>query len=224
VWLRFSGTRVLHFQGDVITQVQSSERTVTVGEPFSLEIELRVSGSGTVRTASLAPPECDVTMANVLADYSVSFAGGTAGAPTGGGAVLAGAGGATTVFNLPPGYTANSADGSIVDNMYVPETVSSESTRRDRKLRLLPPAPNPFVASATVSFDMPSRARTKLAVYDLRGSQVRRLVDEIRAAGRHTVTWDGRDDRGIRAPSGIYFLRLEVDSHLRSRKVLLGSR
>jgi hypothetical protein len=36
------------------------------------------------------------------------------------------------------------------------------------------------------------------------------LVDEILEGGEHTVPWNGRDDRGHRVGSGIYFYRLEA--------------
>ena len=39
--------------------------------------------------------------------------------------------------------------------------------------------------------------------------RVRVLVDEVREAGRHEVTWDGRDMGGRTLASGIYFVQLE---------------
>jgi len=34
-------------------------------------------------------------------------------------------------------------------------------------------------------------------------------VDGPRDAGSHEVVWDGRNDRGARVASGVYFCRLE---------------
>ncbi|MCB0307693.1 MAG: hypothetical protein KDI38_28275, partial [Calditrichaeota bacterium] len=41
-------------------------------------------------------------------------------------------------------------------------------------------------------------------------------------AGSHTISWDGRDERGVAMPSGIYTYRLTVDGRmLATRKMVL---
>jgi len=72
---------------------------------------------------------------------------------------------------------------------------------------LLPAAPNPFNPHTQIRYSLAQAGRVKLAVYDLRGRLVRRLLDEEVAAGSHTLDWSGRDDRGRNLASGIYFLR-----------------
>ena len=70
--------------------------------------------------------------------------------------------------------------------------------------------PNPFNPVTEIRCDLPVAGPVALEVYDLGGRVVRRLVDGGRAAGTFTVTWDGRDDRGRQAPSGVYFARLSA--------------
>jgi flagellar hook assembly protein FlgD len=73
--------------------------------------------------------------------------------------------------------------------------------------------PNPFNPVTTIAFEVPALddgAAVRLTVHTVGGSLVRTLVDEPLAAGRHTVVWDGLDDRGVRSASGVYFCRLEV--------------
>jgi flagellar hook assembly protein FlgD len=50
---------------------------------------------------------------------------------------------------------------------------------------------------------------------------VRRLVNEELAAGLFTKSWDGRDDAGRPAGSGIYFVRMRAGNTGRSYKVSL---
>ena len=45
------------------------------------------------------------------------------------------------------------------------------------------------------------------------------MLDAVRSAGVHTVAWDGRDERGQAAPSGIYFLRIDANDAVATRKV-----
>jgi hypothetical protein len=81
--------------------------------------------------------------------------------------------------------------------------------------------PNPFNPATTIRFSLARAGRASLAIYDVAGRLVRRLVDEERAAGRHEVRWDGRDARGHRVASGIYFYRLEAGDRLAIRKMAL---
>ena len=50
---------------------------------------------------------------------------------------------------------------------------------------------------------------------------MRRLLDEQRAAGRHEIRWDGRNDAGRDMPSDSYLYRLNVDGMAAQRKMLL---
>jgi hypothetical protein len=82
--------------------------------------------------------------------------------------------------------------------------------------------PNPFNPRTTVSYTVPSRGRVTVSVYDTRGSRVATLIDnEERAAGAYHADWDGRDDRGVVAASGVYFTRIEHVSGTRSKKMVL---
>ena len=64
-------------------------------------------------------------------------------------------------------------------------------------------------------------AVARVAVYDVTGKEVRVLFEgQLPAAGRH-VTWDGRDRRGGRASSGVYFIRAVVGHEQTSRSVIL---
>ena len=82
-------------------------------------------------------------------------------------------------------------------------------------------APNPFNPSTTIAFDLPKFANIQLRVLNILGQAVRRLVDETRSAGRHTVRWNGNNDRGRAVASGIYFYQLQVESFVQTRKMIL---
>ncbi|MBN2093116.1 hypothetical protein JW964_26065 [candidate division KSB1 bacterium] len=47
------------------------------------------------------------------------------------------------------------------------------------------------------------------------------LVDERRAAGNHTVLWNGRDFFNQPVASGIYFYRLQTEQFCKSGKAIL---
>lgn len=71
-------------------------------------------------------------------------------------------------------------------------------------------APNPFAARTTIEFVLPRATRVQLLVADPAGRVVRTIEDGARAAGPHRVDWDGRDDRGVAMPAGIYLYVLHA--------------
>jgi flagellar hook assembly protein FlgD len=66
---------------------------------------------------------------------------------------------------------------------------------------------------------LPRPAHARLGVYDTSGRLVRRLVDEMLAAGSHGVPWDGTDQSGRHVASGVYYYRLEAQGSTAMRKV-----
>jgi hypothetical protein len=81
--------------------------------------------------------------------------------------------------------------------------------------------PNPFNPATTIAFDLPERASVRLAIYDVSGTLIRKLVDGEIAAGRKSVRWDGRDATGGEVASGVYFYRLETPTFGQSKKMIL---
>jgi hypothetical protein len=82
--------------------------------------------------------------------------------------------------------------------------------------RLLANYPNPFNPSTTVWYRVDARSRVRLAVFDLLGREVARLVDRIEEPGDHAVVWDGADQ-----PSGWYACRLTAGASTGTLTMLL---
>ncbi len=81
--------------------------------------------------------------------------------------------------------------------------------------------PNPFNPSTTITFSLRERGAVSLAIYDVAGRLVRVLIDDVMEAGPRDVTWDGRDNAGRGAASGVYFYRLEAGEFVETRKMVL---
>ncbi len=74
--------------------------------------------------------------------------------------------------------------------------------------------PNPFNAHTTISFELSDRAENaSVKIYDMVGRLVRTFSWQDLPAGRHDFVWNGTDAGDRMVSSGIYFYRLEVDSH-----------
>ncbi len=82
--------------------------------------------------------------------------------------------------------------------------------------------PNPFNPTTTIAFLVPDGgAAVELGVFNVAGEHVRTLLAEEMSAGRKTVVWNGLDDHGERASSGVYFVRLTSDATKLTKKVVL---
>ncbi len=81
--------------------------------------------------------------------------------------------------------------------------------------------PNPFNPKTSIRFDLPDAQHVRLDLFDAEGRLVRRLLDETRGPGYHSIVWDGRDGRGSSLASGLYFARIEAGPLRETSKMLL---
>ena len=83
------------------------------------------------------------------------------------------------------------------------------------------PAPNPFAQGTTIAFGLPAPGSVQLRIFDVRGAAVRTLAAGEFPAGSHRVTWDGRDDGGSSAASGVYYAELRTGGKSLQRRMVL---
>jgi hypothetical protein len=87
---------------------------------------------------------------------------------------------------------------------------------------LEPNRPNPFRGSTSILFSLVDKRPVRLAIYDVGGRLVRRLLEDDRLeAGEHQRSWDGTDEGGRLAAPGVYYYRLETSEQSATRKMLL---
>ena len=94
--------------------------------------------------------------------------------------------------------------------------VADDRQNRPRSFELSQNYPNPFNGQTRILFTLQKSEPVNLTVYNILGQPVRKLLDETRPAGKNEVSWDGRDDRGISVPSGVYLYKL---STLREKQI-----
>jgi hypothetical protein len=71
--------------------------------------------------------------------------------------------------------------------------------------------PNPFNPTTRIEFETPQPGRVQLTIFSVKGEVVARVLDTRLPAGRHFATWNGRNDLGRAAASGVYFYRLTAE-------------
>ena len=72
----------------------------------------------------------------------------------------------------------------------------------------------------TMRFVLKEDASAEIVIYSVDGRLVRRLSEAL-PNGESSLTWDGRDDGGSRAASGVYFARVQANGETGKGKLVL---
>ncbi len=81
--------------------------------------------------------------------------------------------------------------------------------------------PNPFNPTTELRYQLPEESDVEIVVLDATGRLVKTLVKGKMSAGQHSVTWDGRDERGQMLGSGMYFAKMVAGDYIQIRKMVL---
>ncbi|MDD4309736.1 MAG: VWA domain-containing protein, partial [Candidatus Cloacimonetes bacterium] len=83
--------------------------------------------------------------------------------------------------------------------------------------------PNPFNPETSISFEVlsPLHGSFSLKIYNLRGQLIRTLHVTVNGMGVYQIVWDGKDELGNSAASGVYYYSLESGSFQSTAKMLL---
>ncbi len=76
--------------------------------------------------------------------------------------------------------------------------------------------PNPFNPETVIPFAIPEGQHVTVEIYNLLGQRIAVLLDQPMADGRHTVTWQARNQ-----PSGLYLVRLQAGKVQKIRRMTL---
>ena len=76
-------------------------------------------------------------------------------------------------------------------------------------------APNPFQTTTQIHFTCQNE-QVKLSVFDLKGNEIKVLVNKKMPSGAHHINFDGR---GL--PAGNYFYRLQLESGAQKSKLMV---
>ncbi len=80
--------------------------------------------------------------------------------------------------------------------------------------------PNPFNAGTTIEYELPAASDVRIHIYNVLGQQVRVLVDERQDAGYKASQWFGKNDRGFRVSTGVYFYRIVAADFEKTKKMM----
>ena len=81
--------------------------------------------------------------------------------------------------------------------------------------------PNPFNPETTIAYILPQKSEVKINVYNNLGQLVKTLNQGFQPAGFYQVKWNGRNNSGNLAASGVYYYQLSAGTFSAMRKMVL---
>ena len=110
----------------------------------------------------------------------------------------------------------------VLINQGTPATaVASETAAMPTAFALGANYPNPFNPATTIPLAVSAGAKNvDLTIYNVLGQPLRHVWTGPLPAGKHQLTWDGRDAQGRPVAAGVYVYRLQVDDQTHARKMV----
>ena len=81
--------------------------------------------------------------------------------------------------------------------------------------------PNPFNPETTIRYSVKEATPVSIDIYNVKGQLVKTLVNENKASGHYSVTWNGRDNNNLPVSSGVYFYKMLAGKYSSTRKMIL---
>ena len=114
------------------------------------------------------------------------------------------------------------ADGNVSNACQI--DFSGTGLKRDENLSnnfvLQQNYPNPFNPFTTIKYSVIKPCNIQIKIYNQLGQEVHELVNEHKPAGEYNITWDGKDAKGNKVASGVYFYRFAAGKQVKTKKML----
>jgi hypothetical protein len=129
---------------------------------------------------------------------------------------------------------SGSYDGTILlweVNLEIPLLVNPEGLQpiifgKLKHSMLMQNFPNPFNPETWIPYQLAEESEVRLTIYNAKGERIRTISLGKKPAGvymskEETIHWDGRNDKGERISSGIYYYTIQAGELTDTRKMLL---
>jgi hypothetical protein len=129
-------------------------------------------------------------------------------------------------FNLKSDSYVND-DGWYIDDIsivvYRDSIISSIEPQKltVNKFELYQNSPNPFNPTTQIRFGLANAGVVEIKIFDSLGKEVRTLLNHTKPAGQHVLLWNGKNNNGELAASGVYFYTMKSGDFMSGKKLLL---
>lgn len=126
-------------------------------------------------------------------------------------------------YRVNAGFKSN--DGLVWDSTEVNMTIShlsDEPGSAPRSFELSQNHPNPFNAQTVIRFYVAQAGQVRLDIFNISGERVRALTKGYFQEGHYRFNWNGKDDKGTDAPTGVYIYRLTTGQTSLAQRMILS--
>jgi hypothetical protein len=81
--------------------------------------------------------------------------------------------------------------------------------------------PNPFNPSTVLQYQVPAASQVEIDVYNILGEKITTLVNDVKAAGYYSITWNGTGMNGQTVATGVYIYRMRAGDFVNTKRMLL---
>ena len=81
--------------------------------------------------------------------------------------------------------------------------------------------PNPFNPTTTINYNLTEAGIVSLKIYNVKGELVRTLLSDQQTAGDHSIVWNGKDENGNQAGSGIYMYQMKTNNYSACKSMIM---
>lgn len=110
--------------------------------------------------------------------------------------------------------------GAVIDGVIYGDTaitsIEDDKAIDEKYFELYQNYPNPFNSSTIISYYLSRNSRVKIAIYDLLGREIKIIVDEVKAKGKHFTLFNANS-----ISSGNYICVINVDGYTSIKKIIL---
>ncbi|MBS1518012.1 MAG: SBBP repeat-containing protein, partial [Bacteroidetes bacterium] len=111
-------------------------------------------------------------------------------------------------------------NGTIDDTVFISDTVLTKINNTNNEIpgnyKLYQNYPNPFNPSTMIKYEIKIDGLVTLKVYNILGTEVASLVNEVKQAGRYEAEFNGSN-----LGSGIYYYRLQAGDFVETKRMVL---
>ena len=120
----------------------------------------------------------------------------------------------------------NLSDISNYDYVWVMPTdkdvVNYSVTLTPANFELFQNYPNPFNPTTTINYALPRDGNVTISIYSVNGEKVKTVLNQFMEKGFHTVEWNGTNQNGSPASTGIYIYELIAGDQRLAKKMFLA--
>ena len=110
--------------------------------------------------------------------------------------------------------------GSFIINELITEIETSHSDVQ-YKFTLSQNYPNPFNQATMIRYSIPEQGNVLIEVYNIHGTRVAELKNDLENAGNYSVNWNGKNSMNQSVSSGIYLCRIQAGKYQKTIRMLL---